>query len=287
MSIRVSARRLSGVLLISALLLAGCGQSNAATTPTSTTGMSDMPGDEPMPPGNGLAPTVTGYTFAPTTTDLTSNSPGPFTFTITGPDGNPVTQFEPEQSELLHFYLIRSDLTAFAHLHPSLAADGTWTVSLPALGPGAYRAYVMFNTPDPAGKPLPFVLSRPLTVPGTGSVTPLPAASPTASVDGYTLILSGQPTTGMATPLTLDVTKDGRPVTDLQPYLDSYAHLSAFHAGDLAFAHLHPEGTANGDHGGPKLTFDASFPSKGAWRMFVQFQTANTLHTAVFTVTVG
>ncbi|HZE01023.1 MAG TPA: hypothetical protein VE155_04575 [Pseudonocardiaceae bacterium] len=30
------------------------------------------------------------------------------------------------------------------------------------------------------------------------------------------------------------------PVTDLQPYLDTYAHLTAFHGGDLAFADLHP-----------------------------------------------
>ena len=26
------------------------------------------------------------------------------------------------------------------------------------------------------------------------------------------------------------------------PYLDTYAHLTAFHEGDLAFAHLHPHG---------------------------------------------
>jgi len=93
--------------------------------------------------------------------------------------------------------------------------------------------------------------------------------------------------TGMANQVTLNFSKDGQPVTDLEPYLDSYAHLSAFRQGDLAFAHLHPEGTASGDHGGPQLTFDAAFPSTGRWRMFVQFQTAGVLHTAIFTVSVA
>jgi hypothetical protein len=248
--------------------------------------MSSMSG-EPMPPGNGLASTMTGYTFVPATTTLAADVASTFTFRITGPDGRTVTQFEPEQSELLHFYLIRSDLTGFAHLHPTMAADGSWSVPLAALAPGSYRAYITFTTPDASGKPLPFALSVPLTVPGNSTMTPLPPAVSTATVDGYTLTLSGQPMTGMADPLTLAFSKDGQPVTDLQPYLDSYAHLSAFHQGDLAFAHLHPEGAVNGDHGGPQLTFEAAFPSTGDWRMFVQFQIAGTLHTAAFTVAVG
>ena len=41
--------------------------------------------------------------------------------------------------------------------------------------------------------------------------------------------------------LTLTVTKDGQPVTDLQPYLGAYGHLVALRAGDLAYLHVHPE----------------------------------------------
>jgi hypothetical protein len=81
-------------------------------------------------------------------------------------------------------------------------------------------------------------------------------------------------------PLTVTVSKNGIPVTDLQPYLDTYAHLTALHEGDLAFAHLHPKGTVNGDHGGPTLSFAADLPSAGNWRLFLQFQTAGVVHTA-------
>ena len=50
--------------------------------------------------------------------------------------------------------------------------------------------------------------------------------------------------------------KGSKPVTDLQPYLDTYAHLTAFHEGDAAFAHLHPTTKVTGDHGGPEAAHD-------------------------------
>ena len=287
----MSTRRLFGVLLIGALLLAGCGQANTVMSASSMSSMPSMPGMSgdpmPMPPGDGLSASMMGYTFVPAVSTLPFDTAGTFGFTITGPDGRTVTRFEPEQSELLHFYLIRSDLTGFAHLHPTMAANGTWSVPLAALDAGDYRAYITFVTPDASGKPLAFALSVPLTVPGNVTTTPLPPPSSTTTVDGYTLTLSGQPRAGSEGALTLNFSQNGQPVTDLQPYLDSYAHLSAFHAGDLAFAHLHPQGSADGDHGGPQLTFDATFPSNGFWRLFVQFQTAGVLHTAVFTMAVA
>jgi hypothetical protein len=91
----------------------------------------------------------------------------------------------------------------------------------------------------------------------------------------------------MEHPLTVTITRGGKPVTDLQPYLDTYAHLTAFHEGDTAFAHLHPTTTVNGDHGGPELTFHAELPTAGNWRLFLQFQTAGTLHTAALTLHAG
>ena len=42
--------------------------------------------------------------------------------------------------------------------------------------------------------------------------------------------------------LTLRVSRDGRPVTDLQPYLGAYGHLVVLRDGDLAYLHVHPAG---------------------------------------------
>ncbi|MEU9133482.1 hypothetical protein AB0D08_36250 [Kitasatospora sp. NPDC048540] len=251
------------------------------------TGMPAMPGMAGMPAGEGLASEQDGYRLDPATTTLAAGRAENYRFTVTGPDGRPVTAFAEVQTERLHFYAIRSDLTGYQHLHPTMAADGTWTAALAALEPGDWRLYASF-TPD-AGprKGTEFVLSRTVTVPGPASSVPLPAVAGTTEVDGYTVDVQGDLTAGTADPLTVTFAKDGQPVQDLQPYLDSYAHLSAFHEGDLALAHLHPITPVAGDHGGPALTFYALLGRPGNWRVHLQFRTAGQLHTAALTLHVA
>ncbi len=215
------------------------------------------------------------------------NQPTSFRFQIVDKAGAPVTAFKPDQTKLMHLYLIRSDLTGFQHVHPTMAGDGTWTAPLQAVQPGAYRVYASFITTNTSGEDVPLVLSQQVAVTGDSSTTPLPPASTTTQVDGYTLTLAGEVVAGAAHTLTVTVSKDGSPVTDLQPYLDTYAHLSAFHEGDLALAHLHPMGVTNGAGGGPTLSFEAMLPKAGSWRLFVQFQTAGVLHTAAVTLPVS
>jgi len=252
-------------------------------------GMPDMPGTSGMASGDGLAAESSGFRFAPVTTSLPAGQPSSFQFQITESGGKPVMAFEPDQTKLMHFYLIRSDLTDFQHVHPTMSGDGTWTASLTAAEPGSYRAYASFITKDDSGRAVPLVLSQQLTVPGTATTTSLPAASTTTQVDGYTLTLAADPPlmAQMSHDLTVTVSRDGKPVTDLQPYLDTYAHLTAFHNSDLAFAHLHPHGTVDGDHGGPELEFEAMLPAPGSWRLFLQFQTGGALHTAAITAQVS
>jgi hypothetical protein len=238
-----------------------------------------------MPTGDGLSASVPSYRFVPTATAVTAGRPGTIRFQIVGSDGTPVTTFADDQTKQMHFYVVRSDLTGFQHVHPSMAADGTWSASLAALPPGSYRMYASFIAAS-GDKQTALMLGEPFTVAGAVTPVPLPAVASTAHVDGYTLTFAGHTVTGLAGNLTLTVTKDGKPVTDLQPYLESYAHVSAVHAGDLAFAHLHPDGEVNGDHGGPTLSLNTTFGKTGDWRLFVQFQTGGVLHTAAVTLNV-
>jgi hypothetical protein len=265
------------------------GMDHGSMPASASAGQHEMPGTHgDAPSGDGLAASASGFRFAPAVSSLPPGQAASFRFQIQGADGKPVTAFEPDQTKLMHFYLIRSDLTGFQHIHPELATDGTWTAPVTPLQPGTYRAYTSFTTEDGAGKAVPLVLGEQITVAGTAATRPVPAGSTTTEVDGYTLTLSGgHPMATMEGELTVTVSKDGQPVTDLQPYLDTYAHLTAFHEGDLAFAHLHPKGTVNGDHGGPALSFAAMLPRSGNWRLFLQFQTAGVLHTAEVTVPVG
>ena len=283
------------------LALAACGASTGSghssampgmdhssrPSPSASADAMSMPGMDAASSGNGLAAAQDGYRMTSPTADVPAGRSADYRFTVTGPAGRPVTDFTVDQTKRMHFYAIRTDLTGFQHLHPTMAKNGTWTAPLAALRPGTWRLYASFTPATGSGKGKDFVLSRTVKVSGMPMPASLPEASGTTTVDGYTIAVKGDLMAGMAHRLTATVTKNGKPVTDLQPYLDTYAHLTAFHQGDLAFAHLHPETEVKGDHGGPTLTFHAEFAQSGNWRLFLQFQTGGRLHTAALTLHVN
>jgi hypothetical protein len=292
--LRTPARVLAAAAASAALTVAlaacssGTDSGHGPATPSGTPSghSSAMPGMGAAPTGDGLATGQDGYRMTSEAAGLPAGRATPYRFAVAGPDGRKVTDFAVDQTRRMHFYAVRSDLTGFQHLHPAMAVDGTWTAPLAALRPGTWRLYASFTPGGGPGKGRDFVLSRTVRVPGTATTAPLPRATGTATADGYTVTVQGDPMAGMAHRLTATVTRNGKPVTDLQPYLDTYAHLTAFHQGDLAFAHLHPETRADGGHGGPGLTFHAEFAHSGNWRLFLQFRTAGRLHTAALTLRV-
>ncbi|MEU8296371.1 hypothetical protein AB0C04_03655 [Micromonospora sp. NPDC048909] len=228
----------------------------------------------------GLLVSDRGYTLVPVAT-----SAGEFAFRITGPDGRPVTGYDVAHDKRMHLIVARRDLSGFRHVHPELGSDGTWRVASPLGGPGVWRAFADF-TPT-GGQPL--TLGVDVSVPGTLTDRPLPAPATSTTVDGYTVTLAGNPQPGLTAELTLTVSRDGAPVTDLEPYLGAYGHLVALRQGDLAYLHVHPDG-APGDgrtSPGPAVTFLAEVPSAGAYRLYLDFKHGGAVHTAEFTVLAG
>ena len=302
---RTALRTLGGTALL-AVLLTACGSSSGGTAHSSmpgmahgtapasalsssepssmptTPGMSGMPGMAAGTPGDGLGDTRDGYRLVAPTATLPAGVPTRYRFDITGPDGMPVTDFAVDQTRKLHFYAVRSDLTGFQHVHPVMAENGGWTADLGALTPGRWRLYATFSPASGPGVGRDFVLSRTVSVPGRAVAVPLPAAAPAVGVDGYAVTVGGDPAGGAARPLTVRITHDGRAVTDLEPYLGVYAHLTAFHAGDMAFAHVHPAGGAG--RGGSELSFHSALREVGDWRLFIQFCRGGVLHTAAMTL---
>jgi hypothetical protein len=206
----------------------------------------------------------------------------PVSFTIEGPDGRPVTDYTVEHEEDLHMIAVRRDFTGFQHVHPEMAADGTWTTALD-LTPGAWRLFADFKA---AGAEA-VTLGHDLAVSGDFKPAPPAADSATATVDEYTVSLDGDLAAGADAMLTLDVTRNGEPVTNLEPYLGAYGHLVVLRAGDLAYLHVHPEGTP--DDGmtepGPNVAFSAKVPSPGRYHLFLDFKHQGVVRTAAFTVT--
>ena len=262
--------------------------SGAASGSPGMGGGMDMTGGAHHPdPGKGLLGTEDGYTLLPTTKALTAGRQT-VSFRINDATGKPVTSYAVDQTKLLHFYLVRADLTGYVHDHPVLAKDGTWSIKVNVSKPGPYRMYADFVAKDSAGKDHPVVLSTPLTAPGAYVPASLGASPAAQTVDGLTIAMTGRITAGAASKVSFQVSADGKPVTDVEQYLDSFAHLTALHAGDLAYQHVHPELTARpGQKGGPVLPFAVELPEKGTWRLFLQVQRAGVLHLVPFTVTVS
>jgi hypothetical protein len=232
----------------------------------------------------GLQISENGYTF-----DLARFLPAgdatPVSFRILGPDGQPVTAYDTVHNEDLHLIAVRRDLSGYQHVHPELARDGTWSIPLD-LTPGTWRLFADF---DPAGKDAALVLGADVAVAGDYTPVPLPEPSTRAEVDGYTVALDGNLVPGQESELILSVSRDGQPVSDLQPYLAAYGHLVALRDGDLAYLHVHPAGEP-GDGAtqpGPDITFYATVPSAGSYRLFLDFKHGDVVRTAEFTVRAG
>ena len=258
---------------VSAAEGAGHGDTHSGTVAEAAT---DQPG--------GLASSRGGYTLTPTAATLTPGTTATFSFTITGRDGTPVTDFDVEHDKRMHLIVVRRDTTGFQHVHPEMAPDGTWSVPLTLPAAGSYRAFADFTPTGGAGTTLGVDLAA------SGAFEPVShVPSRTAQVDGYTVELAGDLVPGQASPVTLTVSRDGVPVTDLQPYLAAYGHLVALREGDLAYLHVHPDG-APGDGvtpAGPPIEFVAEVPTAGSYRLFLDFQHDGVVRTAEFTVPTG
>ena len=225
-----------------------------------------------------------GYTF-----DLQriTYSPGPdqlIEFSIIGPDGTAVADYEVEHEKRLHLIAVKRDFTGFQHVHPVLDDAGTWSVPVD-LTAGQWRLFADFS-PSGAGA---LTLGTDLLVTGRAGADDDDAQNRVARVDGYTVTLAGDLQAGEDAKLTLSVSRDGKPVTDLQPYLGAYGHVVALRQGDLAYLHVHPDGTP-GDgrtEPGPEVVFYAAVPSEGSYHLYLDFKHDGLVRTAKFHLSTG
>lgn len=224
------------------------------------------------------------YTLDVETLRLQAGREAAVRFTIVDDEGRALTTYQKDHSKELHLIITDHDLTTYRHLHPSLAADGTWSAPVHLPQAGDYRLFADFT---PAAKDAENVtLGADLAVSGTYRPALLPPASRSATVDGYTVRLDGSLRPGSEAQLTMTVSRNGRRVTNLQPYLAAYGHLVALRAGDLAYLHVHPNG-APGDgvtQPGPRISFTTAAPSPGTYRLFLDFKHDGAVHTAAFTL---
>ncbi|GEK80598.1 heavy-metal-associated domain-containing protein [Agrococcus baldri] len=196
-------------------------------------------------------------------------------------DGEPVTDFETAHGKDLHLITVRTDGSEYRHVHPELdPATGTWSLPWNWDSAGSYRVYADFTTADATA----VTLSRMVDVAGTLEPQPATDVSLRDSVDGFDVAITGELAAGSASDLTVEVTRDGDAVTELEPYLGAFGHLVALRQGDLAYLHVHAHGDEpqRGDVAGPEVGFTADAPTAGRYLLYLDFQVDGQVHTAEF-----
>lgn len=209
----------------------------------------------------------------------------------------------------MHLIVVSKDLQQFAHIHPEYTDEGQYAVNYALPAAGDYIIFNEFygadgkmqierNTLSVGGSPTP-----------TGELTLTPDIGQPKLVDGLTVLLTTSPQKVRrrgSTVFNLSVSKDGKPVTTLEPYLGAPAHIVMISSDTMQFAHTHgdaPGGTMAGDmgntnmgnmvmptpepHYGPNLQFTHTFMQPGIYRVWVQFGYEGHVVTAGYTVQVN
>jgi hypothetical protein len=233
---------------------------------------------------SGLSVEQDGYLLSPINAPTAVGVAGTLSFSVIGPDGEPLTAYDTEHEKQLHLIVVRTDGSGFRHVHPTLDDAGTWSIPWQWDRAGSYRVYADF-VPSALGDKI--ALTRTVDVAGTMPIGPQPPAAATVTADGFTVSVDGSVSAGEESELVFTVTRDGEPVTTLQPYLGAYGHLVALRDGDLAYLHVHPMGEP-GDgmtEPGPEIEFMVDPPTPGRYWLYLDFQVDGTVHTTAFAIT--
>ncbi|MFG3260134.1 hypothetical protein [Streptomyces sp. NPDC048172] len=234
----------------------------------------------PEPPG-GLQVSDGGYRLDLRTPRVSAGEKEELRFTVRDKKGRALKAYEEEQTKELHLIVASRDLGTYRHLHPERDKSGEWSVRAELPRAGDYRLLADFV---PHGASEGLTLGADLAAEGEYEPKALPQPTRTvAAEDGYRVRLEGNLKAGQERKLTLNVTKDGKPVSGgLQPYLGASGHLVALRAGDLGYLHVHPSGAS-----GSRVSFMATAPTEGSYRLFLDFKHGDEVRTAAFTVDAG
>lgn len=277
----------TGLTLLCALALSAC-DDNAAPTPRAE----PAPGHDhathshvSLAIGDGTSAKEVGYTLRGLRLPSKVGTPGTLRFVVDSFQGRPQTRFLKEQTKLMHVYVVRKDLSIFRHVHPTMSDGGTWTSRLTLPEAGEYQVVTEFVAEDEGGNGDHVILGDRADMGRASKAVDLPAASDTATSQGVTARVTGELTAGKdGGALDVAISRDGETASALEQYLGTFAHVTGFHAGNGAVVHMHPLGAPFEQAGRSTLSFHATFPEPGDYRVFIQVRLDGFLHTIPITV---
>jgi putative copper resistance protein D len=220
---------------------------------------------------------------------ITAGSPVKITVRMKDPGGRPLQGIAASHERILHMLIIGQDMRSFAHVHPEDTGPITGEMLKKAVFPlrftfpraGEYLVGVDFF----AGDEFYSQVFR-VSVAGRPAMGgPRTDLSRRRIFGEYTVTLAISPMSikaGEETSLRYVIEKDGKPVTDLGPYLGAAMHIAV--VSDDLKRYIHAHGTVPGepharhDHMhavppkrfGPEIEADVVFPVKGIYTIFSQ-----------------
>jgi len=192
---------------------------------------------------------------------------------------------------LLHLIVVSEDLAFFDHVHPIRQADGSFTIDykFPHGGP-----YLLFADITPPGERSQ-VFRLPVTATGDDPPAAKVELSPTLAreIGPYHVEMIVQPRTLVAereTQLAFRLERDGKPVTDLSPYIGAMGHCVIISEDTQWYLHSHPQqfvmALPADARGGPEVAFHTMFPRPGRYKVWGQFKRGDKIIVADFVVNV-
>ncbi len=196
--------------------------------------------------------------------------------------GNHLVSVETRHEKKVHLLIVNEDLSWFDHVHPTEQADGTYVVNETLPYNGKHLLYLDFKPEDSAGE----VQRLEVNIPGgVDAGIKLADSKLVSEVDGYkvTLLNGNDFKANRSQPLTISVEKEGKIVNedDIQNYLGAPAHIVMIGKKNKNFLHIHSIWDNRFS-----LYAETFIKEPDTYRIWVQFQTSNVVHTADFTVKV-
>ncbi len=238
-------------------------------------------------PVRGLAVAERGLALQLAATELERGRASTLRFRIADSGGRPVRDFSVEHTKRMHVIVVRRDGQGFQHLHPTMDADGTWSVPLTLEQAGAYRVFADFKHDGRAQ-----TLAADLAVDGAARLR----AAPRARDHGdHERRLRGQPRRAVRSrrprgraALHRPPRRHGGPHRALPRRRRAPGRAARGRSGVPARASRRRAGAGCGPAEGPgpegdSVPFMTEFPSAGRYRLYLQFKHAGRVHTAEFT----
>ncbi|WP_375757545.1 hypothetical protein [Corallococcus exercitus] len=197
--------------------------------------------------------------------------------------GQPVPTLDLSHGKPMHLFLISKDLRSFAHVHPE-AREGEFALEHTFESGGEYMVLVDYARPGGSAP----VDRHPLRVEGPSRPSTALAVTPaTQRSDGLVFTLHGGDAAragagGAHLHFAIADAATGRPVDDLEPYLEAMAHFAVLSEDGKDFLHVHPLDSKPGQG----VAAHAVFPRAGLYKLWVQVQRQGRVVTVPFVLRV-